>query len=87
MYKVNLDLAISVNENNELNVHDEETCGLISILVSLNIKAKLIEAHGPAGGNPNMDLIGSKQSLETYLSQYYCQDDEELELYEIVKVQ
>jgi hypothetical protein len=44
----------------------------------LNITFQVITWVGPGGGNPLLELYGTKENLEMYLAHYYSQDSEDM---------
>lgn len=70
-FKVELDFVLSVDSNGGIHLQDAETKAVYNALKALNIGLHVIELDGPGGGNPLIELHGTKKALTTFLKAHY----------------
>lgn len=70
--KVELDFVMSVDENGVFNLKDADTKEIYKDLQEFKLGLHVLEAHGPAGGNPLVELHGTKKAITSYLKKHYA---------------
>lgn len=72
---VDLDIASATEDEAADEMTDAEACGITAYP---GLQAKLLTAHGPAGGNPIYRVEGPLPQLIKWLRTGYCNDEDEL---------
>jgi hypothetical protein len=70
IYSIELDVAVNWDDPDERD-------DFISQLADFGLEHELVSESGPGGGWPCVDIIGPKKALRSWLSDNYCDDDEE----------
>lgn len=72
-FKLELDVDAEVRNG---KIVDRE---FLAHLKKLKLEHELVEEEGPAGGNPVVDVFGTKQNIRALLESWFPGDDEEIE--------
>jgi hypothetical protein len=72
--KIELDFFMNgLRPDGSIDISDKDDMDLYNILKKLGIGLKLLEFEGPGGGNPLVELHGTKKALTEYIRRYYLE--------------
>lgn len=81
-YQVEVDLSADMNSDGSFNLSDADSRGVHELFTKEGVGVELLELHGSGGGNPSVNLHGTKAALTKIIVGWYGRED--LDLYDIV---